>query len=1334
MSVLSALPSRTTLAITLFLTLCICAEINAQVVINEGSNKNYLSYKDEDGKYPDWIEIYNPGSDTVHLAGYSLTDDISAPSRWVFPNVSLAPGEFKVVFCSGNDRKPVTGFKHVLTASPFKAVPGWNTHQFSTPFYWDGTTNILLNMCSYSSVGYTVNSVFNQTDKTYPATIFAVQDGSPNICFAEYGSRSNVRPNIRFNDIPIDTGIIQNTPTDYPAPYGNWYWAAKHQMLFRGSELAEAGLVAGDITNLAFDVVWTDSNTVYDYIDFDMKLVSAEALTSSFETVDTNNYLHTNFKISSSGETIFLFSPTQVLLSSLYVHSDAPDNSTGSFPDASENITLFQLPSPAATNNLSDTFSTYLTEPIFSLAPGLYDQAVEVRITNYDSLHAHVHYTTDGNDPTADSPEYTGEPISIFYSSVLKARAFADGILPSPIAVASYLLGISHTTPVLSVVTDQTNLYGANGIFDNWAFDWERNAYVEYFDSTQQLIFSQQAGMQIDGGAGGSRAHPQHSFRIELDHAVLGEGPIEYPLIPNKPDRTTYSNFYLRNGSNQYLVLPYKDACQLESMGGEINSYYSGWRPVTVYINGNYFGLYELREKMDEEFFVVHEEAEEESIDLLSQSYWNNSVLRAIEGSVEPFYDDAQAFNALDPASPEFWDLADQYFDMDWYVDYIIAESWMANTDWPGNNIRIYRSDKTNYRWRFCLLDMELGLLPNGWTDCYFDHINHMLGQDPNNPYINVWLKGMQNPRFRNYFINRFADLMNTSYKIERISAIEQSMFNQTVLEMPREYSRWGDPNNVAQQMTDFVNRHHEFQFQLSERTGQVRNHIQADLGLNGQVEVTIDAFPAGAGTIKISTVTPDALPWTGVYFDGNPVVITATPNPGYAFVYWDANSIFTSPDFNASIELNIPTDETFRAVFTTSGSLPSLAISELNYHSDSTRNAGDWIELLNFGSDQINLTGWKFTDSANEYFFPAGTMLAPGARLVLAEDILKFNAQHPGVEALGPLDFEFSNSTETLSVINNSSQTVVSMTYDDAHPWPAAADGYGRTIELKVDDSDPAVAENWFAGCIGGSPGTPYIPCIAEIIFSEINYSSADTADAGDWIEIQNNGPLAVDLSGWVFSDDDDDHLYTIPDGTIVSPSGFFVLYNNTEKFNSRFPSVNNAAGPFDFGLGSVGDALRLYDGSGLLYQSLVYGTISPWPQGAAGNGYTLQILDPTGNCCDAANWIDGCPEGSPGAPFIFPCDLTSVVHIYDGSLFKLYPNPTTGKFTISAGENGKEINGASLDVFNILGTKIYSIPAFSLQNNVEIDLTGFPAGVYSVQLRLRGNIFTEKVVIGWF
>ena len=139
--------------------------------------------------------------------------------------------------------------------------------------------------------------------------------------------------------------------------------------------------------------------------------------------------------------------------------------------------------------------------------------------------------------------------------------------------------------------------------------------------------------MQIDGGWGGSRSNPQHSFRIELDNGVLGDGSIEYPIIPNRPNRTKYSNFYLRNGSNQYLTLPYKDACLVEAMCGETNTYYSAWRPITVYINGAYFGLYELREKFDTEYFKTLEGADADSIDILSLSAWGGSVLRAVEGS-----------------------------------------------------------------------------------------------------------------------------------------------------------------------------------------------------------------------------------------------------------------------------------------------------------------------------------------------------------------------------------------------------------------------------------------------------------------------------------------------------------------------------------------------------------------------------------------------------------------------------------------------------------------------------------------------------------------------------
>jgi hypothetical protein len=1305
--------------------------VMAQVVINEGSNKNYLSIHDEDMDYPDWIEIYNTGTDTINLDGYALTDDPEQPAQWTFPAVRIAPGEFRIVFCSGKDRKPLTGFEYVLNTGTFKAYPGWNTHTFNAPFRWDGVFNILLNVCSYSSRGYTTNSVFNQTFQPYPSTLMAIQDGSPYICFSPYGFLSTLRPNIRFNDIAIGTDTVRNSPTDYPAPYGNWYWAARHQILYKADELIAAGLEAGDINSLAFDVYATDTNTVYDYIEYSMRLVTKEELNTEFETVDTNNYLHTNFKIASEGETIYLFSPENQLLSSLLIEAKGLDNSNGSFPDGSAEAALFPLATPGMTNNFSTPVSGQLLQPVFSHPSGMYDDMISVSINDPNANPASIHYTTDGSEPTTLSPQYDGTPIPVYFSSVLKARAFTEGILSSNATVSSYLLGVDHATPILSVVTDRSNLYGPEGIFDNWPLDWERTSYVEYFDAEQQLIFSQHAGMQVDGGAGGSRSQPQHSFRIELDDPVLGEGPINYPLIPNRTERIKYSNIYLRNGSNQYLVLPYKDACQVESMCAETNNYYSAWRPVTVYINGQYFGLYELREKIDEEFFTTLDDAKEGTIDLLSQSFWNGGVLRAVEGDVDPFYASSDAFNALDPASPDFWEQADQYFDMTWYTDYIIAESWMPNTDWPWNNIRLYRSDKTNYRWRFCVIDLELALLPNGWADCYHDQIRYMLEQDPNNRYINIWLKSMQNPRFRNYFINRYADIMNTTYDIKRISAIEHDMFGQTVMEMPLEYARWADPNQVGQYMTDFTNRHHEFQFQLSQRTEQVRNHIQNNLGLNAQVAVTLDVFPEGAGKIQISTITPDALPWTGIYFDGNPVVITAIPNPGYEFVYWDANAMLADPDFNPSLDLNINVSDTFRAVFATSGPLPTITLSELNYHSDSTRNAGDWIELWNFGAEQVNLTGWRFTDGTNAYFFPAGTIVAPDARLVLAEDLERFNVEHAGVQAIGPLEFEFSNATETLSLINDGNQVVAGMTYDDAAPWPEVADGFGRTLELKNETADLSAADNWFAGCIGGSPGAEFTPCQEKIIFSEINYKSSDMADAGDWIEIFNHQQVAADISGWIFSDDDDEHLYQIPSGTIVPPSGYVVLYNDEVKFDSRFPDVSNSVGPFDFGLGSAGDALRLYDGSGQLIQSMVYGTQSPWPQGANGNGYTLQIVDPEGLCCEASNWIDGCPEGTPGKPFVWPCDLTSVDEELINAHLQFYPNPSTGFFRLSWTYSGVEFGSAALDVFNTVGEKVHSAGGLALNNGMDLDLTFLPVGVYVARVQVGRSTITKKLVI---
>ncbi len=1306
----------------------------AQIVINEGSNRNYSTIKDEDGEFHDWIEIYNVSNDTINLLNYSLTDDSLNPVKWVFPNINLLPGEYKTIFCSGKNRKPISGFVHVLNTGTYNPIVGWNTHFFSNPLYWDGVSNILINICSYSSSGYTTNSVFNQTITPYYSSLFAFQDGSPYICETSYGNKVKQRPNMKFNNHIVGTGVVQNSPTDYPAPYGNWYWAAKNQMLIRGSELLASGLTAGNISSISFNVASTDVNTIYDYIDINMKMENANELSSVFVQVDTNCNLHTNFKISRSGETVYLYSPSQTLLNSLFVNCINLDNSVGSFPDSSINISFFQTSTPSATNNLSATYSGYLLAPVFSAQSGIYSSQVAVSITNPNGTSYAIRYTTDGSDPTPTSALYNGLPINIYYSSVLKARAFGTGILPSPITVASYLLGVNHVTPVLSVVTSSTNLYGATGIFDNFQFDWEKAAYVEYFDSTQQLIFSQRAGMQIDGGAGGSRSNPQHSFRVELDNSVLGDGPINYQIIPNKPYRMKYSTFYLRNGSNQYLNFPYKDACEVETMGGATNNYYSGWRPVSVYINGAYFGLYELREKIDLEYFETKDNAIADSTDILTLSYWNGSVLRALEGSVDSFYTSYAAFNSLSPADTGFWRLADNHFDMTYYNDYIIAQSWIGDTDWPYNNIKIYRSDKTDYRWRFCLTDLELSLNPNGWTDCYFDHIHYMLTYDASNPYMNIWLKGMQNDRFKNYFINRFADVMNTSYLSNRILPIENSMFGQTVMEMQKEYLRWGDPNNISQQMIDFNNSHQTFQTELASRTTQVRNHIQSNFSLAGQVDVTLNVFPTGAGKIKISTIIPTSLPWTGVYFNGNPVIITAYPNPGYTFAYWDPNAVM-SQSLNPTLNLNIFADATFNAVFTASQFIGKLCVSELNYHSDSTRTAGDWIEFHNYGTGQMDISGWRFTDSIifHNYIFPNGTIIQPGGYIVLAEDTLKFHTQHPSVQVLGPAGFGFSNSDESMTVLDFSNTPILTFHYDDSIPWPQAADGLGRTLELVNDTLNPALPESWFAGCIGGSPGGPYVPCTEDIIFSEINYKSSPLADAGDWVEIHNIGTDDIDISGWKFRDGDNAHTYTFPAGTILTQSGYLVLFSDLLKFGSLFQLISNITGPFTFGLGSTGEAIRLFDASGRLYQSVVYDETSPWPQGAVGNGYTLELIDVNGNFCDGTNWMDGCYEGSPGSAYFFPC-LTNVDLLSSSPKIKVFPNPSNGKFTVYLEKYEIDNSIFEIEIFNVFGEKVYSKSYLNQQMPIGIDLSNSSNGVYFLKINNAGKILTSKIVISDF
>ena len=1246
----------------LILILHASASLLGQIVINEGSNKNATTILDEDGEYKDWIELYNAGADPVNLAGYSLSDGSAQPGQWVFADYVLQPGQHIVIFCSAKNRfasQPATEFH---TSYGFTPQFGWNNHAVQNAFIWDGVTNLVLNTCSYWSGGYTSNSIFNQTSTDYAASVSSFVDGGDYACSAQFGEVSNLRPVLRINDIVVGENNAQNCNTCYPAPYGNWYFNARMQTLYRAEDLIAAGVTAGPIDSLAFDVAYTDPS-YYDYVSIQLTTSANPEL--NFEFINTNgSYFHTNFGLSGTGETVFLFNPNNETIDSLHVDLLSLNASTGNFPDGSALNVLFATPTPGNTNNNTEPAEGYTLQPAFTPNPGFYSTSQSVSILNPNGPQATIRYTTDGSEPTANSQVYTGSPITIETTTVLKARAFEANSIPGPSAVASYFINLNHTTPIISISSDNANLYGPEGMFDNPYNDWLKSGYVEYFDSTEahNLLMSQYSGMIMDGGAGGSRSQPQRSFRLKLSDGIFGEDPFEHQVIPTLPYRQQFSDFYLRNGSNQYLALPYKDAAQVRMMSEGTHNYFSAWRPVTVYINGQYHGLYEIREKFNQEKFEIQDNASEQGMDILSLSYYYGGILRGVEGDPQNYWDDWNIVSQLDINAPEYVEQIGNYYDLDNYTDYVIGESFMANVDWPYNNIKIYRSDATDFKWRFALQDLELGLGPNSWTDCTTNHIEWLMGNTNGNPFTTPWYNMMQHQDYRLHFVNRFADLLNTSYRSDRLLEIADYHYNMVIDEMPNYMARWGDPNNVDGYVQWFTDNHTIFRDQLACRPEQVRYHIETYFGYQGQSEVTLQVDPPQAGRILINTIVPDSLPWSGIYFNGAPVTLTAIANPGYVFNYWTADTLIQSQWNNDSLVINLFTDDMLTAHFIGAPQPMKLMMSEVNYNDDPSQPCGDWIELHNDGNGTVNLTGWSLTNDVNmpRFEFPEGTYVAPNQYIVIAHDVEAFQSIYPNVtNVIGNFDFALPASGGAVRLLDHRDSILRELNYGDSLPWPMVADGGGRTMEFVDGATEQDNPSNWFAGCMLGSPGEGFTPCNSPIVFSEINYASAPASNAGDWIELRNVSDETYDISNWLLRDDQDQSEYMIPQNTILDPGEMIVLCRNTDQFDGIYAPIENRVGNFSFGFGENGELIRLYDEQGKINFSVYYQSQSPWPTEANAQGYTLELADSSANMNVGENWFAGCQLGSPGN-FYTPCG-PDAVEAYDKALMlRIFPNPT--------------------------------------------------------------------------
>lgn len=1070
-----------------FMALLFCGA-NAQVVINEASNRNYTQVYDDNNETHDWFELYNPGATDISLLDWGMSDNKNSIGKWTFPDYVLKAGEYLVVFASDLDIKDAILIDHWESAilpsdlfnymEPSDTTPvEWYTPAFDAGSWPQGTggfgygdddDNTLTN--ASSAVVY-IRRYFDLPDTS--AIERAVLHVDYDDGFVAY-----------LNGVEIARRNIEGTPLWNSFASGNhealmWQGLDPEQIeldmsLLRNIWIEGSNLFAMEVHNIS--LTSTDLSLI-PFLSFGI-----DTINSYFQPVPdwfpihSGRFMHTNFKIDPDGETLYLSSPDSLLMDSLTIPRIPLNASFGRVTDGAPTTGTFPVATPGESNNTSQAFTNgYEPTPQFSVAAGFFSSAKSVSLST-TSPTAVIRYTIDGSDPTPASNLYSGSPITISSTTTLKAKCFSTtDKLPSPVNGATYFINASHVLPVISISTDNENLYGSTGIFDHTEEDWNKPCYIEYFDEDKILVFKQEAGIQIDGGAGGSRTQPQHSVRIEPGNGALGDGDVKYELIPDRRNRKDYSSFYLRNGSNQYNTLQYKDGLQVKAIAKNTHTYYSAYSAIVAYINGSYFGLYELREKLNADFLAENYLMNNDSLDLLTLSYYKGGVLEAIEGSVDPFWDDYDRFLTLSPSSGDYLDQVGQFLDLENYTDYIIAESWIGNNDWPYNNIRVFRNSSTGYRWQYAVQDVEWSMLPNGWTDATTDHIQYMLGY--NSPYVIYWENLMQNSDYRPYFINRFADLMNTNYLYSVTGPMEEEIYSYQFPEMAAEFARWGNSNISA-----YTSNHNILRSQLEIRSGYVRDHIQNHFSLAQQVEVTLDVQPEGAGQIKISTIVPVNYPWQGIYFSDNPVKITALANPGYRFSHWSDNSLISDPENPEFIADLTGSTSSFTAHFEASNeNFNGVTISEIHYKNGVNENSTDWIELFNGSASPISLSGWYFTDSdtLHRYLFGSAAQIEANSRLVVAYDPGDFRSMYPEVtNYTGPFDFKLGTPLDAVNLYNNVDSLVAEVNYSDIYPWPLNGDETGRTLELRNPAGDLNDPSNWFAGCIGGSPGSSFSPC----------------------------------------------------------------------------------------------------------------------------------------------------------------------------------------------------------------------------------------------------------------
>ena len=774
------------------------------LMINEVVPSPRSGLRDEDGELSDWIELYNAGTKDIKLGNYALSDNETKPVKWPFPKDAVIPaGGYYIVFCSGKNKvEQDTRYPH----TNFSLNNEQETIVLST------LLGELVDRVVVTGVGRDMS--YGRDDGGNWKVFTLPTPGAPN---NEYGAGRADQYIRALNP----TGVIISevvSSANLTKPFSDAS-TSDYAELYNGSDQYWDMSGWGLSDNVNWPRKWTFPQGT--------SIAPGEYKVILLDGTGTNqgNHLRTTFKLSrTGGEMLTLSNADGTVLDRLYLPEIPTDVSYGRTLGRN-GFFYYDTPTPGTENGMG--FAGFAARPVFDHPSGIYYGELKVALSADPGVT--IRYTTDGAIPTLENSQVYTEPIEIFGTQVIRARCFQEGRQPSETATASYFMELYHTLDVVSLVCDPQELwdpatgllsrendhssrnrknpedaevrkYNDQGerilpfqtpVYRTYGKD-DRQGYFEYFDhTTGEVILSQ--GIKMDLLGAYSLDMPQKSFKLRAQ-AALGDKYFNYPLFEER-DYTFYKSLTLRNSGNDAVWTRVADGVQTRLVDKYVhpNMPTLAWKPVVVYLNGEYWGHYNLRERKDRfsigQFEGLDLETDKEILENITILKGNSSV---VQGSNKEYLAMIKELKDMSPnTNPAHLQYLKDNVDVDSYIDWFAVKMFFGDSD-PGN-IMFYKLPTEGAKWKCLLFDTDYGLFDSSFNSPRSYLKDKGMGQQ--NINNTIFKKIIESDELRDKFLRRLGDIFQTL----TTEVMQQELDECTALiepELNKHYQKWaGDPD-----------------------------------------------------------------------------------------------------------------------------------------------------------------------------------------------------------------------------------------------------------------------------------------------------------------------------------------------------------------------------------------------------------------------------------------------------------------------------------------------------------------------------------------------------------